>query len=83
MTMEMTVAEIIFGGKLAFQNFNLQLQSCKLCNNKYMVASTQVTNTEIFTFMAVLVFKLLSRKVLFINRKDKRNCEKVGHFLRK
>ena len=31
-----------------------------------MIASTQITNTEIFPFMAVLVFKLLSRKVLFI-----------------
>ena len=36
-----------------------------------MIASRQVTNTEVFAFIAVLVFKLLSRKVLFINRKDK------------
>ena len=48
-----------------------------------MIASIQITNTEIFAFIAVLVFKLLSRKVLFINRKDKRNCQKVGYFLRK
>ena len=34
-----------------------------------MIASTQLTNTEFFRFIAVLVFKLLSRKVLFINRK--------------
>ena len=34
-----------------------------------MIASTQITNTEIFAFIAALVFKLLSRKVLFINRK--------------
>ena len=27
-----------------------------------MIASTQITNTEIFAFIAVLVFKLLSRK---------------------
>ena len=39
-----------------------------------MNASTQITNTETFAFIAVLVFKLLSRKVLFINRKDNRNC---------
>ena len=39
-----------------------------------MIASTQIANTKIFTFIAVLVLKLLSRKVLFINRKDKRNC---------
>ena len=38
-----------------------------------MIASTQITCTEIFTFIAVLVFKLLSRKVLFINRKENRN----------
>ena len=53
---------------------NLKVQSYKLYNNKYMVTSTQITNTEIFAFIAILIFKLLSRKVLFINRKDKRNC---------
>ena len=37
-----------------------------------MIASTQTTNTEIFAFIAV-VLKLLSRKVLFINRKGNRN----------
>ena len=47
------------------------------------MASTQITNTEIFAFIAVLVFKLLSRKVLFINRKDNRNCQKVGYFYSK
>ena len=36
--------------------------------------STQITNTEIFAFMTALDFKLLSRKVLFINRKDNGNC---------
>ena len=38
-----------------------------------MIVSTQITNTEIFAFIVVLVFKLMSRKVLFINRKDNRN----------
>ena len=52
----------------------LKVQSCKLCNNKYVIASAQLTNTEIFAFITVLVFKLLSRKVLFISRKDNRNC---------
>ena len=42
------------------------VQSCKLYDNKYMIASTQITNTEIFAFITVLVFMLLSRKVLFI-----------------
>ena len=39
-----------------------------------MIASTQLTNTEIFAFIAVPIFKLLNRKVLFINRKDNKNC---------
>ena len=52
----------------------LKVQSCKLYNDKYMIASTQITNNKIFAFIAVLVSKLLSRKVLFINRKDNRNC---------
>ena len=49
--------------------FCLKVMSCKLCNNRYMIASTQTTNTEIFAFMSVLVLKLLCRKVLFKNRK--------------
>ena len=52
-------------------------------NNKYMIAFTQITNTEIFGIIAALVFKLISRKVLFINRKDNGSCQKVVHFLRK
>ena len=50
-----------------------------------MITSTQIINTEIFTFIAVLVFKLLNRKVLFINinRKANRNCLKIGYFLGK
>ena len=47
----------------------LKVQSFKLYNNKYIIASTQTTNTDIFAVIAVLVFKLLSCKVLFINRK--------------
>ena len=39
-----------------------------------MIALTQITNADIFAFIAALVFKLLSREVLFINRKDNRNC---------
>ena len=39
-----------------------------------MIAPTQITNPEIFAFIAVLVVRLLSRKILFINRKDNRNC---------
>ena len=61
----------------------LKVQSCKLYNNEYMITSTQITKNEIFAFIAVLVFKLLTGKVLFTNRKDNRNCKKVGYFLRK
>ena len=40
-----------------------------------MVASTQITSTENFAFIAAVeIFKLLSRNVLFINRKDNKNC---------
>ena len=51
----------------------LKVQPCKLYNNKYIIALTPIANTEIFAFIAVLVFMLLSRKNLFINRKDSRN----------
>ena len=39
-----------------------------------MIASAQITNTEIFAFIGVLVFKLVSRKVLLLNRKENRKC---------
>ena len=52
----------------------LEVQSCKLYNNKCLIAFTQITKNAIFAIIAVLVFKLLGRKVLFINRKDNRNC---------
>ena len=55
-------------------SWELKVQSCKLYNNKYMIALTQITNTEICAFIVVLVFKLLSCKVLFIKRIDNRNC---------
>ena len=56
------------------EDTHLKVLSCNLYNNKYMITSTQITNTEIFAFIAVLVFKLMSRKVLYINRNDNRNC---------
>ena len=57
------------------------VQSCKLYNNKYMIASaqitrTEITSTEIFVFVAVLVFQLLNLKVLFINRKKMETVKK-------
>ena len=41
-----------------------------------MIASTQITKAKIFALIAVLVSKLLSHKVLFINRKDNRKLLK-------
>ena len=35
-------------------------------------ASTQITNTKTFALIVPLTLKLLSRKALFINRKDKK-----------
>ena len=35
-----------------------------------MMVLTQTSNTENFVFIPVLVFKSLSRKVLFIKRKE-------------
>ena len=57
-----------------------KVQPCKLYNNnnnnnnKYKIVSAKITNTEISAFIAVLIFKLMNRKVLFINREDNRNC---------
>ena len=56
------------------------IQSCKLYNNKYMIALTQITTTKIFAFITVLVFKLLGCNVLFIYSKNNKNYSKVGYF---
>ena len=50
------------------------ITNTNLFDDKYMITSAQLTKTEIFAFITVLVFKLLSRKVLFIDRKDDRGC---------
>ena len=52
----------------------LKVQSCTLYNNKYIIVLAQIRHTDIFTFKAVVVFKLLNHDVLFKNRKDSRNC---------
>ena len=67
----------------SFRPLELTIQSCKLYSNKYMIAVTQITNTEILALITLLVFKLLSRKVLFINRKANKNWEKVDYFVKK
>ena len=58
----------VFKDFLIFFGAVLKVQSCIFYNNKYMIASIQITNTEMFVFIAVLVFKILSGKVLSINR---------------
>ena len=45
-----------------------------------MIASTEITNAATVAFIAVLVFKWLSRKVLFINGKDYEKCKNLGYF---
>ena len=47
----------------------LKVQSCKLYHNKYVIASKQITNIEIFASLPVAVFKLPSRKILLTNKK--------------
>ena len=61
-------------GRIVDTPVNLKGTIMQIMCNKYMVPSTEIRNTGIFTFIAVLVFKLLSRKVLFANRNDNRNC---------
>ena len=69
MDLQVSAMDFFLTEKRKYCSYDLKVQSCKLYNNKYTIASTQITNTEIFTFIAVLVFKLLSRKVLFITEK--------------
>ena len=45
-----------------------------------MITSTQVTKTETFAFIAILIFKLFGRKVLFINRKTIETVKKQTYF---
>ena len=73
-----------------FLTLSVKLITCKylkvqLCNNdKNIITSTQITTTGIFAFIAVLVFKLLCREVLSINRtKTIETVKKVGYFSRK
>ena len=61
---------------LGHYKLNLKVHSCKLHNNKHIIPSTQITHTKIFVFIAALVFKLLNRKVLLINRNTIETVEK-------
>ena len=64
-----TISKILIYQRKYLDIMNLKVPSYKLYNNKYMIASIQITNTEIFEFISVLVLKLLSRNGLFTNRK--------------
>ena len=44
------------------------------------MAATNITNTDIFAFIAVLFFKLLSRKAFFVKRKDNETVKKQATF---
>ena len=61
--------------RFAAENYKLKLKSlsCKLYNNKYMVTSIKIINTDVFAWITALLFKLLNHKVLLINRKHNRN----------
>ena len=48
-----------------------------------MITSAQITNTEMFAFIADLVFKLFSHKVLFTNKKRQKKLLKSGLLLKK
>ena len=39
-----------------------------------MIASTRLKKSEISAFLALQVFKLSSRNILFRKKKDNRNC---------
>ena len=46
-----------------FTQWYLKVLSCKLHNKKYMITSTQIRNTDIYAFIAVVIFKLSGRNV--------------------
>ena len=39
-----------------------------------MIMSTHIANTKISVLIAVLVFRLLSHNIFFMDRKGNRNC---------
>ena len=48
---------------------NLNVQSSGLYNNKYMITSTQTTNTEILAFIVVPIFSYSTVKFCFKTEK--------------
>ena len=60
--------------------FLLKVQSCKWYNNKYVIASTQITNIEIFAFMAVLVLSYWAAKFCLKTENTIENVKKQATF---
>ena len=46
----------MFLANFIFVVSHLKVQSCKVYNNKYMIASAQLTHPESFAFVAIVVF---------------------------
>ena len=78
--------------KLLFANKKIQKELLKSSllfkiienfTGKYckIIVASSFKNAEIFELVFFLVFKLLSCKIVFVNRKDSRNYYKVCYFL--
>ena len=71
-----------------FQKLNVNSSCQKTRKIRYSIFEV-LSNLIAFLYFVtnilprIVVFKLLSRKVLFIKIKDIRNCQKVDYFLRK
>ena len=52
-----TLGSLIISSLPPDRHTALKIQTCELYHNNYMMASTQITNTEIFAFIAVLVLR--------------------------
>ena len=62
------------GVEISVERASIKGTIMKIIYHRYIIASIEITNIEIFAFIAVLVFKLLSHKLLFINKKDNIKC---------
>ena len=71
-------------GGTEMQNRKVQYPACNTLHTwTNIVAPTQITTTGNFALIAAAALKLLSRKALFINRKDNRNLKSRLLFKRK
>ena len=63
----------------SFIQISLNVQSCKLYN-KYLIASRQITNTEIFAFITVLVLSYWAVKFCLLTEKTIETAKFSGYF---